>query len=104
MKVNNIFYYPSANILFIILYRIKLFLQSYYHFMKDYLSHHKEYKRAKKIYNIKKNKKAFVFANGPSLDKIDFKKVNNYNYDVFVVNKFFENEKTKDVNTAYHVF
>jgi len=104
MKVNNIFYYPSANILLIILYRIKLFLQSKYHFMKDYLSNQKEYKRVKKIYNTKKNKKAFVFANGPSINKIDFKKVNNYNYDIFVVNKFFETEKTKDVNVTYHVF
>jgi hypothetical protein len=95
MKVNNLFYYPTASIISVIIYKLTLFLKTIFRITYQYFKFHSFILKTKKIKNTKKNKKAFVFANGPSLRKVNFSKVNKLGFDVFVVNKFDDNNNDK---------
>ena len=63
--------------------------------------------KIKKLKDSKKGQKAFVFANGPSLNKIDAEKIKKYQdegFDVFAGNSFINTEFGKIVEPNYYVF
>lgn len=103
MKINNFLYYPSASLCEIILFRIKNFIEVRLKFFKQLLFYRKHVNITKKLKYTKKNKKAFIFANGPSINKLNIKKINKKYYDIFVVNKFINFSRIKDVKYNYYI-
>jgi hypothetical protein len=95
MIVNNLLYYPAASIIRIIIYKLTLFLKTILRIAYQYFKFYNFIRKTKKLKNTRKSKKAFVFANGPSLRKIDFNKINKLGFDVFVTNKFNDNNNDK---------
>ena len=93
MKINNFFYYPAASISKIIIYRLKNLIEIKLKIIKQFFLYYKLIKKVKKLKNTKKNQKAFVFANGPSLNILSPDKINKINYDIFVVNKFINQKE-----------
>ena len=56
----------------------------------------------KRFANCHKGKRCFILGNGPSLNEIDFCKLQN-EY-VFTVNELFRHEKYKQLNSNFHFF
>lgn len=64
-------------------------------------------RKTKLLKTISCGKKAFVFANGPSLNKLDPHKILFYKragYDIFAVNSYINSEFAKIVNPTHYVF
>ncbi len=65
-----------------------------------------ELKRTKKLKNTKVGKKCFVFANGPSMNMLDVKKIEKYQktgFDVICVNSYILSDMAKTVVPNYYV-
>lgn len=63
-------------------------------------------RQTKKLQNLKRGRKAFIFANGPSVRKLDPAKVRSFQhegYDVFAVNSYFHSEMSHMVLPNYFV-
>ena len=59
-----------------------------------------ELKRTKELKNTKKGKKCFVFANGPSMNLLDIKKIEKYQktgFDVICVNSYIISDMAKTI-------
>tara|TARA_B110000027_G_C16114861_1_gene299608 strand:- start:159 stop:1022 length:864 start_codon:yes stop_codon:yes gene_type:complete len=103
MKINNFFYYPAASISKIIIYRLKNLIEIKLKIIKQFFLYYKLIKKVKKLKNTKKNQKAFVFANGPSLNILSPDKINKINYDIFVVNKFINQKEYSSIEPNFYV-
>ena len=104
MKINNFFYYPTASILKIIIYRLRNLIEIKLKIIKQFFLYYKLIKKVKKLKNTKKNQKAFVFANGPSLNSLSPDKINKINYDIFVINKFIISKEYSSIKPNFYVF
>ncbi len=65
-----------------------------------------ELKRTKELKNTKKGKKCFVFANGPSMNLLDIKKIEKYQktgFDVICVNSYIISDMAMTVVPNYYV-
>ena len=65
-----------------------------------------ELKRTKELKNTKKGKKCFAFANGPSMNLLDIKKIEKYQktgFDVICVNSYITSDMAKTVVPNYYV-
>lgn len=81
-----------------------LILNTYYKLQEILLK--QKLKKIKKIKLSKKNKNIFIFGNGSSLNKINFKKIKNYqkkNYDLMVMNNFFSTKKSRRLKPNYWI-
>jgi hypothetical protein len=71
------------------------------------LPNYSKINKLKKIKNSKKNKKAFVFANGPSISKLDAYKIKSYQekgFDVFAGNSYINTSFGEIVVPDFYVF
>lgn len=85
-----------------------IFILDYLLYLRYLIKNYKKLKELRKLESLRnsmKGKNAFVFANGPSLSLIDFKKVKYYqdilSYKVFCVNSFIS--KTTEILPDYYV-
>lgn len=98
--------YFGMSITSILIYRIKTILRILKYFVTVFIPNIKYFNRVKQLRNINSKKFAFVFANGPSLGKIDPHKVSDYQkkgYDVFAVNSFISSDFAKIAIPNYYV-
>ena len=76
------------------------------YYLIDLIPHIRSVNKTYKLKNIHRNDFAFVFANGPSLQKIDpnkIKTLQNKNYFVFVINSFIDTEFARHVIPDYYL-
>ena len=59
--------------------------------------------RTKSLRNSMVNKKALVLGNGPSLNKLDIKRVNQDGPDIWVVNNFYRFKGAKELRVTHYV-
>jgi hypothetical protein len=103
MKINNFFYYPSSNIFKILLFRLQNFFVTKLRVTKQNLFFNRHINKTKKLKDTKKNKRAFIFANGPSLKNLSAEKINKIGYDIFVINKFIDFKEYINVKPNFYV-
>ena len=89
------FYYRKSSLLQIALYRIKLFFLTKLRYCKFLFLYSASLNDLKKLKNSKKGKSAFVFANGPSLNRLSKKKIKECNFDIFAMNKYINSNFPK---------
>jgi hypothetical protein len=80
---------------------IKLFLYFKYNVLEKQIIN-----KTKKLHNSKKGKKVFVFANGPSLQKISPHKIQKYKkngYDLIAINSYISSIFSQYINPDYYV-
>ena len=71
------------------------------------LPNYSKINKLKKLKNSKKNKKAFVFANGPSISKLDAYKIKTYQekgFDVFAGNSYINSSFGEIAVPDFYVF
>lgn len=71
------------------------------------LPNYSKINKLKKIKNSKRNKKAFVFANGPSINKLDANKIKSYQekgFDIFAGNSYINSSFGKTVVPNFYIF
>lgn len=81
-------------------------IMSIAYYLKYILPQRNELKRTKELKNTKKGKKCFVFANGPSMNLLDIRKIERYQksgFDVICVNSYIISEMAKTVIPDYYV-
>lgn len=103
MKKKDFFYYQESSILQIIKYRVISQIKSNIKNLIIFYRYKNQIKKTLKLKSSKSNKKAFVFANGPSVNKLDPEKINGFNYDIFCVNGFLFSEFSKKVHPNYYI-
>jgi len=78
-----------------------------YYYIKNYRAMFSEFKKTYRLKNSMRGYKAFVFGNGPSLKRLDFKKVSKYQseygFKVFCINSFIGDGKNIDLVPDYYV-
>lgn len=82
------FYYPDSSILGIIIYRLRIRVSSLARQLYQFVFYRQILQKTKKLQGVKKGQKAFVFANGTSMNKLDPLKIKSLGYDIFAVNGY----------------
>jgi hypothetical protein len=82
------FQYTKASIFEIIWYRLIKRLTSFILYYRDRVKFRVHYKKLKNLNGSAVGKNAFVFANGPSLNKLDPRKIKAHGFDIFAVNRY----------------
>lgn len=96
-------YYPNASILEIFFYRTKIIFFAYLKLFYLCFFNFRDFIDTRKLKNSKKNKSAFVFANGPSLSLLSPDKIRDYGFDVFAVNGYLNSTFGEKVIPNYYV-
>ena len=92
----NFFYYHDSSVIEIILHRVKSWLKSSIKHLLVVFQYQHEIKKTSKLRGSKKTKKAILFANGPSVKKLDPKKIRYLNFDIFSINGFIFSDFAKE--------
>ena len=87
---NKIFYYNKKTLLKIFIYRATLILIVKLRYLIFIIFFYSEIKKITRLKNTKKGFSAFVFANGPSLNKLNKKKIEKLKFDIFAINNVLE--------------
>jgi hypothetical protein len=82
------FYYRRSSLIKIIFYRILKFFLVKARYIKYFIQYNKDLADIRKLKDSKIGKSAFIFANGPSLNKLSIKKIKRCKFDIFAVNKY----------------
>jgi hypothetical protein len=99
--------YLGLSIARILNYRLATYRGVLAYSMRYMIPHRDEIKRIGSLRNTKGRKRAFVFGNGPSMNKLSPEKVLDYQnqgYDVIAVNNFLYSETGQVVTPDFHVF
>lgn len=91
----------------LLLFRIKIALSVLRYYIKYQIPERKAISQTKKLKGIHRNKKVFVFGNGPSMNKLDLQKIKGYQeqgYHLITVNSFMYSQMAKIVKPDYCVF
>lgn len=87
-------------------YWLKIKLLRIYFFIKYNLLKSTLINKSKSFKNIKKGKKVFVFANGPSLNKISPEKIKKFkenNYEIIAINSFISSKFSEYIDPDFYV-
>jgi hypothetical protein len=87
---NKIFYYNKKTLLKIFIYRATLILIVKLRYLIFIIFFYSEIKKITRLKNTKKGFSAFVFANGPSLNKLNKKKIEKLKFDIFAINRYVD--------------
>lgn len=82
------------------------FILSIIYYMQNIFPQRDELRKTKELRNKKKGKKCFVFANGPSMNLLETKKIERYQksgFDVICVNSYIISEIAKTIVPNYYV-
>jgi hypothetical protein len=92
MLKKHFFYYPDSPILNIIIYRLRIRVSSVIRQLYQFIFYRRILQKTKKLQGEKNGQKAFVFANGASMNKLDPLKIKSLGYDVFAVNGYMQSK------------
>jgi len=97
------FYYPNKSIIEIIIYRLKKTIYSRLLYWQDRISRHEAYRSLIDLKDSKTGKRAFVFANGPSLSILNPLKIKDTGYDIVAVNGYLWSDFSNIAKPTHYV-